>query len=171
MTLLPHQGCGVVKMTQVVKPVSVPDEEDDSEFDLWDGLDGSGHSKAGSTPMKHYFVASNLKTSADKEGTDRTDNSKEVPTGTSMFNRLSDVDERLKFRLGEKSQLQFAAVVGSNTSSALQFYPLENKVQSCVNIPIELAKEAAKTYHTTLYGYFLGLRMHFSVVQRYVKAA
>ncbi|KAI3729997.1 hypothetical protein L6452_18672 [Arctium lappa] len=94
---------------------------------------------------------------------------------TYVFDRLSHkraiVDERLLFGVGERNKLDFAATVGSKDTTTLQFFPLEDKVQSRIHIPVTLAKEAAKTYHTTLYGYFFGPRLHFPVVQSFVKAA
>ncbi|KAJ9536534.1 hypothetical protein OSB04_un000286 [Centaurea solstitialis] len=89
------------------------------------------------------------------------------PDRTSVFDRL-EVDDRLKM---EKSTLNFAKAVGNGSSNALSFFPLANKAQSCVRIPKELATEVMKTHKTTLYGYFLGPRLQFPIVERYVKAA
>ncbi|KAJ9536686.1 LOW QUALITY PROTEIN: hypothetical protein OSB04_un000159 [Centaurea solstitialis] len=88
----------------------------------------------------------------------------------SVFDRLSTKkDSRLEFTSGEKSN--FAKIVGDNPSKTLSFFPPESKAVTCVTIPIELAKQAAKTYHTTLHGYFLGSRMPFQVVHQAVKRA
>lgn len=88
----------------------------------------------------------------------------------SVFDRLNKVpDERLKFREGEKTKLQFAEVVGGTQNPDLQFFPLEDKSQTQVRIPIELARQAAKSYHSTLFGYFLGPRLHFPVVKRFAQ--
>ncbi|KAJ9536666.1 hypothetical protein OSB04_un000139 [Centaurea solstitialis] len=65
----------------------------------------------------------------------------------------------------------FAAVVGEQSSMGLVFFPLEDKKARSVTIPIELAKEAAKAYSSTIVGYFLGSRIPFPVVQRTVQSA
>ncbi|KAJ9561754.1 hypothetical protein OSB04_006914 [Centaurea solstitialis] len=83
---------------------------------------------------------------------------------TSVFNRL---DDRLKIN---DDTLNFAKAVGDGGSTALSFFPLASKVQSSIRIPMELANEAMKLHKATLYGYFLGPRLHFPVVERYVKA-
>ncbi|KAJ9566292.1 hypothetical protein OSB04_002258 [Centaurea solstitialis] len=88
----------------------------------------------------------------------------------SVFERLSN-DARLEHDDVVKSKMDFAAVVGKGTNDSLAFFPLENKATSSVRIPVELAKEVMKTHHTTLMGYFLGPRLHFPVVQGYVKTA
>ncbi|KAJ9536637.1 hypothetical protein OSB04_un000186 [Centaurea solstitialis] len=85
---------------------------------------------------------------------------------TSVFERL-ETDERLKI---SEATLNFAKAVGDGGSTALSFFPLATKVQSSVRIPLELATEAMNTHKATLYGYFLGPRLHFPVVERYVKA-
>ncbi|KAJ9536710.1 hypothetical protein OSB04_un000095 [Centaurea solstitialis] len=72
----------------------------------------------------------------------------------SVFERL-ETDERLKFSPVE----------------LYRFFPLATKAQSSVRIPKELASEVMKTHRSTLFGYFLGPRLHFPVVERYVKAA
>ncbi|KAJ9541721.1 LOW QUALITY PROTEIN: hypothetical protein OSB04_028227 [Centaurea solstitialis] len=88
----------------------------------------------------------------------------------SVFNRLTkQVDKRLEFTVGEKTN--FAKIVGESSSKTLSFFPPESKAVTSVTIPIELAKQAAKPYHTTLYGYFLGPRMPFQVVQQAVQRA
>ncbi|KAJ9536403.1 hypothetical protein OSB04_un000416 [Centaurea solstitialis] len=88
-------------------------------------------------------------------------------TRPSVFDRL-DVDERLKLN---ETVLNYAKAVGDVGATALSFFPLANKAQSCIHIPKELATEVMKTHKATLYGYFLGPRLHFPVVERYVKAA
>ncbi|KAJ9536550.1 hypothetical protein OSB04_un000302 [Centaurea solstitialis] len=85
---------------------------------------------------------------------------------TSVFDRLQ-MDDRLKIN---KDTLNFAKAVGDGGSTSLSFFPLASKIQSSVRIPMELASEAMKTHKATLYGYFLGPRLHFPVVERYVKA-
>ena len=77
----------------------------------------------------------------------------------------------LEFVMGEKSNLLFSSVVGGKNATNLRFYPPSTKADTTIAIPLELAKEAAKKYHTTLFGYFLGHRIHFQVMQRYVKTA
>ncbi|KAJ9536694.1 hypothetical protein OSB04_un000167 [Centaurea solstitialis] len=79
------------------------------------------------------------------------------------------VFERLSSCAKEEKKHSFASVVGNTTSDALSFFPLDNKVQSRVVLPLDLAKEAMKTHHATLYGYFLGSRLPFPVVESYVK--
>ncbi|KAJ9536532.1 hypothetical protein OSB04_un000284 [Centaurea solstitialis] len=89
----------------------------------------------------------------------------------SVFDRLSSApcDSRLEFSEDVKRKLSFADVVGDTKDDSLSFFPLENKAQSTIRIPVTLAQEAVKTHHTTLIGYFLGTRLHFPVVQSYVK--
>ena len=95
-----------------------------------------------------------------------------TPARVSVFDRLSDKPtvERLNFKPGEISRLQFAAVVGGKNAD-LQFFPPIDKSQTQINFPIELAKSAAKSYNTTLYGYFLGPRLHFPIVKRFAQNA
>ncbi|KAJ9536700.1 hypothetical protein OSB04_un000085 [Centaurea solstitialis] len=92
----------------------------------------------------------------------------EVIERTSVFDRLSSdtVDGRLKFTEKEKRR-NFADVVGGKNASVLEFFPLADKTQTQIRIPIELAKQAAKVYHSTLFGYFLGPRIPFPVVKRF----
>ncbi|KAJ9536701.1 hypothetical protein OSB04_un000086 [Centaurea solstitialis] len=72
----------------------------------------------------------------------------------------------------DQKEMNFAKAVGkSTTTTALSFFPLANKEQSCIRIPKELATEVMKTHSSTLFGYFLGPRLHFSIVERYVKVA
>ncbi|KAJ9536466.1 hypothetical protein OSB04_un000347 [Centaurea solstitialis] len=68
-------------------------------------------------------------------------------------------------------KVSFAAVVGEQPSMGLEFFPLEDKKAYSVTIPIELAKEAAKAYSSTIVGYFLGSRIPFPVVQRTLQSA
>ncbi|KAJ9552677.1 hypothetical protein OSB04_016722 [Centaurea solstitialis] len=101
-------------------------------------------------------------------------NLKEIPSGgsgnasrVSVFERLSTpTDPRLEFTSAET--INFAQIVGSKSMS-LPFFPPESKSITRVLLPVELTKEAAKTYHTTLYGYFLGQRVPFQIVQQAVK--
>ena len=69
-----------------------------------------------------------------------------------------------------QSNLDFARAVGSNNLEDLKFFPLENKAQSSVRIPKELAQEVMKKHRSTLYGYFQGPRLPFPMVQKYVKS-
>ncbi|KAJ9536697.1 hypothetical protein OSB04_un000082 [Centaurea solstitialis] len=90
----------------------------------------------------------------------------------SVFDRLSKSgDPRLEFSDGDKKDVTFASIVGKSSSDSLSFFPLKDKAQSCVHIPVELAKEAMKTHHATLFGYFLGPRIPFPIVETYVKTA
>ncbi|KAJ9536545.1 hypothetical protein OSB04_un000297 [Centaurea solstitialis] len=86
----------------------------------------------------------------------------------SVFDRLT-IDPRLEHKPVVKSNMNFAAAVGKESTNTLNFFPLENKVRSSIRLPIELAKEVMKTHHTALVGYFLGPRVHFLVVLNYVK--
>ncbi|KAJ9541722.1 hypothetical protein OSB04_028228 [Centaurea solstitialis] len=88
------------------------------------------------------------------------------PKRDSVFDRL-ETDARLKLN---SSDMDFAKAVGNANSTSLSFFPLASKLQSCVHIPKELATEVMKTHRSTLYGYFLGPRLQFPVVERYVKA-
>ncbi|KAJ9536614.1 hypothetical protein OSB04_un000215 [Centaurea solstitialis] len=86
-----------------------------------------------------------------------------VPTSDrrSVFDRLSaPSDSRLKFGPDVKS---FAAAV-SNASNTLNFFPLEDKAQSSIRLPLELAQVAMKSHQATLFGYFLGPRLHFPLL-------
>ncbi|KAJ9536525.1 LOW QUALITY PROTEIN: hypothetical protein OSB04_un000277 [Centaurea solstitialis] len=65
----------------------------------------------------------------------------------------------------------FAAVVGEKTSKGLEFFPLADRRSNLVTIPVELARQAAKAYNTTVVGYFLGPRIPFPIVQRSLRAA
>ncbi|KAJ9536671.1 hypothetical protein OSB04_un000144 [Centaurea solstitialis] len=90
------------------------------------------------------------------------------PARKSVFDRLSvgiDDNEGKKAEDGKC----FASVVGKVNSDSLSFFPLENKDHSRVVLPVELTKEVMKVHHTTLYGYFLGPRIPFPVVEGYVK--
>ncbi|KAJ9536012.1 hypothetical protein OSB04_un000818 [Centaurea solstitialis] len=107
--------------------------------------------------------------SGDESSQHDSDNDVSVEKGRkSVFDRL-ETDTRLKFN---QKEMNFAKAVGkSTTTTALSFFPLANKEQSCIRIPKELATEVMKTHSATVFGYFLGPRLHFSVVERYVKVA
>ncbi|KAJ9536437.1 hypothetical protein OSB04_un000395 [Centaurea solstitialis] len=92
---------------------------------------------------------------------------KSQSTRVSVFDRL-DIDDRLK--INKEPTKNYAAAVGGTVSEALSFYPLADKTQSCVRIPVELATEVMTTHKATLFGYFLGPRLNFNVVERYVSA-
>ncbi|KAJ9544912.1 hypothetical protein OSB04_024619 [Centaurea solstitialis] len=96
----------------------------------------------------------------------------QIPDRQSVFDRLSkpNFDDRLKIPTGLRSSMDFASVVGCQHATALKFFPLKDKVASRIDIPVELAKNVAKEYHATLYGYFLGPRLPFATVQRHVKS-
>ncbi|KAJ9536659.1 LOW QUALITY PROTEIN: hypothetical protein OSB04_un000132 [Centaurea solstitialis] len=91
------------------------------------------------------------------------------PTRKSVFERLSDNVENVCHKVEGDVKSSFASVVGDSNSDSLTFFPLEEKTLSRVVLPMELTKEALKTHHTTLYGYFLGPRIPFPVVEGYVK--
>ncbi|KAJ9536240.1 hypothetical protein OSB04_un000589 [Centaurea solstitialis] len=85
----------------------------------------------------------------------------------SVFDRL-DVDERLK--IPGNNALNFAKAVGEGDGgSSLTFYPLVDKCHSRVRIPEVLAKQVLNQHRSTLIGYFLGPRLHFPLVEEYVK--
>ncbi|KAJ9536713.1 hypothetical protein OSB04_un000098 [Centaurea solstitialis] len=86
----------------------------------------------------------------------------------SVFERLSPNDPRLKLSPGECS---YAAAVGGGVSNVLNFYPPTSKADVRVALPVELAKKAALKYNSTMYGYFLGPRVPFSVVKQAVTRA
>ncbi|KAJ9557074.1 hypothetical protein OSB04_011688 [Centaurea solstitialis] len=85
--------------------------------------------------------------------------------------RLSDHGPSKRLQFSDVEKRNFASVVGDNKSTSLQFFPPQSKSDARVTIPIELAKLAAKRYHTTLVGYFLGSRVPFWLVQQSVKRA
>ncbi|KAJ9563335.1 hypothetical protein OSB04_008495 [Centaurea solstitialis] len=91
------------------------------------------------------------------------------PTRKSVFERLSKENDVVDESKEGNDKHSFASVVGKSSSDALSYFPLENKVHSRVVLPLELAKEAMKLHHATLYGYFLGPRVPFPVVEGYVK--
>ncbi|XP_024965720.1 uncharacterized protein LOC112505911 [Cynara cardunculus var. scolymus] len=99
------------------------------------------------------------------------------PSRVSVFERLSSLEEgsggnqAIGMDGMVNRKLNFAKAVGRLVDTELNFYPLANKNQASVKIPIEMAKEATKSYNTVLYGYFLGPRIHFPLVQKFVKAA
>ena len=127
--------------------------EEDLDDDVWGSLDGAGHSRAGSTPMK-------------------MPNMGEPVQRRSVFDRMSDnqVDERLQFKVGEKSQLLFSTVVGKKVPSSLRVFPLEDKAKTQIKLPVSMGTETAKAYQTTLIGYFLSLIM-LVVVSKSLKLA
>ncbi|KAJ9535674.1 hypothetical protein OSB04_un001171 [Centaurea solstitialis] len=89
----------------------------------------------------------------------------------SVFQRLNVSGKENRWNFTAEEKAKFADVVGENHSKSLKFFPPSSKMDTRVNIPIELAKQAAKTYHATLYGYFLGQRLPFWQVQQAVKKA
>ncbi|KAI3691979.1 hypothetical protein L6452_31783 [Arctium lappa] len=66
-----------------------------------------------------------------------------------VFECLTQTDTRLKF--GEKDVGTFAAAVGSSPNGVLDFFPLSDKTQTKIQIPIDLAKKAVKEYNTMVY--------------------
>ncbi|KAJ9536330.1 hypothetical protein OSB04_un000493 [Centaurea solstitialis] len=93
------------------------------------------------------------------------------PGGTSrvsVFERLTPTDPRLKLTPGECS---YAAAVGGGGSNVLNFYPPVSKADVRVALPLDLAKKAVLKYNSTMYGYFLGPRVPFSVVKQAVTRA
>ncbi|KAJ9564711.1 hypothetical protein OSB04_000677 [Centaurea solstitialis] len=84
---------------------------------------------------------------------------KDVLDRSSVFTRLTPPSK------------SFADVVGEKSVKGLEFFPLSDRRSNLVTIPIELAREAAKAYHTTVVGYFLGSRVPFSIVQRTLRAS
>ncbi|KAJ9539059.1 hypothetical protein OSB04_031792 [Centaurea solstitialis] len=78
----------------------------------------------------------------------------------------SSVFDRLSPNVKNKS---FAAMVGTNQSTKLEFFPLDDKKGKSIAIPKALALEAAKAFKSTIVGYFLGSRVPFPIVQRSLK--
>ncbi|KAJ9536681.1 hypothetical protein OSB04_un000154 [Centaurea solstitialis] len=105
--------------------------------------------------------------SGDEEASVDTDVDPSRAKRTSVFDRLES-DSRLKF---SQKEMNFAKAVGKENTSALSFFPLASKDLTCVRIPKELASEVLKTHRATLFGYFLGPRLPFPIVEKYVKAA
>ncbi|KAJ9542089.1 hypothetical protein OSB04_028595 [Centaurea solstitialis] len=64
---------------------------------------------------------------------------------------LLSVDERLKLGSKDQSKRSFADAVGSSgvTQANLEFFPLADKTQCQVKIPLELAKKASASFLTT----------------------
>ncbi|KAJ9536014.1 hypothetical protein OSB04_un000820 [Centaurea solstitialis] len=91
------------------------------------------------------------------------------PVRKSVFDRLSGNLDKSDEKLDGDEKSSFASVVGKASSDSLSFFRLEDKVQSRVVLPVELTKEALKTHHSTLFGYFLGPTVPFPVVEGYVK--
>ncbi|KAJ9536695.1 LOW QUALITY PROTEIN: hypothetical protein OSB04_un000168, partial [Centaurea solstitialis] len=87
------------------------------------------------------------------------------PSKGSVFDRLN-VDERLKFPATDS--LNFAAAVGGQSSDLLSFFPLADKnLCSYSSGACDRGYECA--YKTTLFGYFLGPRLNFAIVEKYAK--
>ncbi|KAJ9536547.1 hypothetical protein OSB04_un000299 [Centaurea solstitialis] len=80
----------------------------------------------------------------------------------SVFDRLSGEGANTK------KPMSFADAVGDKSSAGLSFFPMEDKKAVSIMIPMELAKEAAKSFSTTIVGYFLGSRIPFPIVHRYL---
>ncbi|XP_024964880.1 uncharacterized protein LOC112505167 [Cynara cardunculus var. scolymus] len=99
------------------------------------------------------------------------DNLSTDPIRLSVFDRLTSVDQSNDLGNGERSSLTFSKAVGRSVATDFNFYPLADKKQAHVSIPIEMAKEAAKAYNSVLYGYFLGPRIPFPLVKKFVKQA
>ncbi|XP_024964279.1 uncharacterized protein LOC112504562 [Cynara cardunculus var. scolymus] len=105
------------------------------------------------------------------------DNHPSDPNRVSVFEHLSSVEQNLDgnrsngLGSGGRTNLNFAKAVGRSVATDLNFYPLADKKQVSVTIPIEMAKEAAKAYYSVLYGYFLGPRIPFPLVKNFVKMA
>ncbi|KAJ9564993.1 hypothetical protein OSB04_000959 [Centaurea solstitialis] len=86
----------------------------------------------------------------------------------SVFSRLSPSDPRLGLDSGECS---YANAVGNGVSNKLTFYPPTSKADVRVALPVDMAKQAALKYNTTMYGYFLGPRLQFMTVKQAVTRA
>lgn len=67
------------------------------------------------------------------------------------------------------SYASILGAAGSNKGNSLSFFPLKEKSDSLIEIPMELSKESSVTYQNTLYGYFLGPRLFFPSVDKEVK--
>ncbi|KAJ9536622.1 hypothetical protein OSB04_un000171 [Centaurea solstitialis] len=145
------------------------------EDSLEDAMDlivsGSSHLGAADTTM----VVEDVDSDSDDQGVsvpDKSDNpgieDDQNNSCKSVFDRL-EVDSRLKIPTDSKGNKSFADAVGStgDEQKALEFFPLADKSQCRVKIPVELAKRASLSFITTACGYFLGPRLQFSVVKRF----
>ena len=90
----------------------------------------------------------------------------------SVFHRLTPMDDLqyggVRILQREKS---FADAVGNQSSNGLKYFPMKDRNDSSVLFPVELAKEASKAFRTTIFGFFLGPRVPFPIVQRVVNTA
>ncbi|KAJ9546729.1 hypothetical protein OSB04_019272 [Centaurea solstitialis] len=106
----------------------------------------------------HTMVVEDVESGED-EDTDGAAGDSSLAKHTSVFDRL-ETDSRLRF---SQKEMNFAKALGKEDTSALSFFLLASKDLTCIRIPKELATEVLKTHRATLYGYFLGPRLHFPV--------
>ena len=84
-----------------------------------------------------------------------------VTQRTSVFDRLSHP---------ESQSPSYASVVGLKDRLGMDFFPLKDRSSTCIPIPVELTKKAALAFNSTVYGYFLGPRIPFPIVQHMAAA-
>ncbi|KAJ9536715.1 hypothetical protein OSB04_un000100 [Centaurea solstitialis] len=93
------------------------------------------------------------------------------PVGGADCSNVDSQGDRVSVFDRLNPKVSFADIVGDHASTGLDFFPLGNRADKSITIPIELAREAAKAYNTTIVGYFLGSRVPFPIVQRSLKNA
>ncbi|KAJ9547121.1 hypothetical protein OSB04_019664 [Centaurea solstitialis] len=152
---------------------------EDSVEDAMDLIvSGSSHLGATDTTVVVEDVGSDVGSdNVDQSGPDKTAADKPALgdsqniVRTSVFDRL-EVDPRLKIPKVGHGNKSFADAVGSTDTEHknLEFFPLADKSQCRVKIPVELAKRASMSFITTACGYFLGPRLQFSVVKRFASS-
>ncbi|KAJ9561644.1 hypothetical protein OSB04_006804 [Centaurea solstitialis] len=104
-------------------------------------------------------MANSTNLQAGVDGDHNASDDTSVPVSrSSVFTRLS-------------STASFADVVGKRIEKGLEYFPLADKKLTTIPIPIDLAREASKAYTTTIVGYFLGSRIPFPIVKRYLESA
>ena len=81
-----------------------------------------------------------------------SDSSHNLVGRNSVFSRSNDGSSFSKSAGG----LSFADVVGGIGNPKLEFFPLENKEDACIKLPVDFTVKASKSFNSTLFGYFLG---------------
>ena len=92
----------------------------------------------------------------DSDTRDGTLGSK-VTQRASVFDRLSHPENQIP---------SYASVVGLKDRLGMDYFPLKDRSSTCIPLPVELTKKAALAFNSTVYGYFLGPRIPFPIVQR-----
>ncbi|KAJ9538885.1 hypothetical protein OSB04_031618 [Centaurea solstitialis] len=124
------------------------------EDSLEDAMDlivsGSSHLGVADTAIVVEDVGSDDVSEPDKSDNPGTGDDQHI-SRKSEFERL-EVDSRLKTPKDGKGNKSFADAVGStgDEQKALEFFPLADKSQCSVKIPVELAKRASLSFITTV---------------------